>query len=402
MGKLLDDIVVLDFSRVLAGPFCTMTLADMGARVIKIEPPSGDEARGMGPFALGNSLYFASVNRGKESVVLDLKRLRGLEIALELARGADVLVENYRPGAMDRLGLGHERVSAANPGIVYASLSGFGQTGPYSARGAYDVIIQAMSGLMSITGPAGGQPTRVGASIGDIVPALYAVAAIVAALFRRERTGAGCRLDIAMMDAAFAVVENALARYWVGGKDPAPLGNRHPSIAPFSAFATRDGQLVLACGNDALWHHLCVALGAPGLADDPRFLTNALRTENVEELAGALEGFLAAKPAAEWIDILTVAGVPCAKVNAMSDLLRDPSLIARNMIREVEVPGVGPMPTPGSPIKGDSFDDSVGVASPELGGQTFQVLAEFLGLGSVELEALEESGVIGRASRRES
>jgi CoA:oxalate CoA-transferase len=391
LAKFLRDVLVLDFTRVLAGPFCTMTLADLGARVIKIESPAGDEARGMGPFKGGNSLYFASINRGKESVVLDLKQPAGRDAAIALAAKADVLVENYRPGAMQRLGLGYEALAEVNPRLIYASLSGFGQTGPYRDRGAYDVIIQAMSGMMGITGQVDGQPTRVGASIGDMIPALYTVGGIMGALFERTQTGEGCHIDVAMMDSVFALTENALARFWLTGDDPAPLGNRHPAIAPFSSFATRDGLIVIACGNDALWARLCDCLELPEGIRDARFVSNSLRTENAATLAEYLEARLAEKRTEDWLEILLEAGVPAAKVNRMSDLADDPHLRARNMVVPIEQDGIGTMLTPGSPIKSNRSDDRIGAPAPALGAHTRQVLEELAGLSAVESAELAES-----------
>ncbi len=378
MAKFLQDVLVVDFTRVLAGPFCTMTLADLGARVLKIEPPGGDEARGMGPFKNGQSLYFASINRGKESVVLDLKTDAGREAARALAGRADVLVENYRPGTMDRLGLGYESLSEFNPRLIYASLSGFGQTGPYRDRGAYDVIVQAMSGMMGITGQLHGPPTRVGASIGDLIPALYMVGGIMGALFERSQTGQGCRLDVAMMDSVFALTENALARYWLTEQNPAPLGNRHPAIAPFSTFATGDGTIVIACGNDSLWQRLCDCLEIPEGLDDPRFVDNQQRTENAEALAEFLEIRLAHRGTDDWLERLLTAGIPAAKVNRMSDLASDPHLRSRNMVREIEQEGIGRMLTPGSPIKSNRSDDDIGAVAPALGADTGRVLEELM------------------------
>ncbi len=394
MPKFLDGTVVLDFTRVLAGPFCSMTLADLGARVIKAEPPGGDEARGMGPFVNGTSLYFASINRGKESIAINLKRPEGVDLAKRLCRHSDVLLENFRPGTMDKLGLGYDDVSSINPKIVYASLSGFGQVGPYSDRGAYDVIIQAMSGLMGVTGAEDGKPTRVGASVGDLIPALYCVIAVLAALNARERDGRGCHLDIGMMDCVFSVMENALSRYWVTGHDPHPLGNRHPTIAPFSSFSAADGDIVIACGNDALWRKLCSVLEVPDLADDPRFNSNSSRAENVAELTLELEKALCDRTVADCLEMLMTAGIPCAKIQAMSDLLQDPNLKARNMIVEMDQPGVGPMPAPGSPIKSNRFDDEVGRASPEYGADTRSVLTGVLGVDEEEMASLEQVGAI--------
>ncbi len=381
MAKFLQNVLVVDFTRVLAGPFCTMTLADLGARVLKIEPPGGDEARGMGPFKNGHSLYFASINRGKEGVVLDLKTDAGREAARALAEKADVLVENYRPGTMERLGLGYESLAELNPRLIYASLSGFGQTGPYRDRGAYDVIVQAMSGMMGITGQLQGPPTRVGASIGDMIPALYTVAGIMGALFERSQTGQGCQLDVAMMDSVFALTENALARYWLTEQNPAPMGNRHPAIAPFSTFATGDGTIVIACGNDSLWRQLCDCLEIPEGRDDSRFATNELRTENAEELAEFLEACLASRATEDWLERLLEAGIPAAKINRMSDLADDPHLRSRNMVQEIEQEGIGRMLTPGSPIKSDRSDDDIRAAAPALGADTRRVLEELAGWG---------------------
>ena len=393
MAKFLQNVLVVDFTRVLAGPFCTMTLADLGARVLKIEPPGGDEARGMGPFKNGHSLYFASINRGKEGVVLDLKTDAGREAARALAEKADVLVENYRPGTMERLGLGYESLAELNPRLIYASLSGFGQTGPYRDRGAYDVIVQAMSGMMGITGQLQGPPTRVGASIGDMIPALYTVAGIMGALFERSQTGQGCQLDVSMMDSVFALTENALARYWLTEQNPAPLGNRHPAIAPFSTFATGDGTIVIACGNDSLWRQLCDCLEIPEGRDDSRFATNELRTENAEELAEFLEACLASRATEDWLERLLEAGIPAAKINRMSDLADDPHLRSRNMVQEIEQEGIGRMLTPGSPIKSDRSDDDIRAAAPALGADTRRVLEELAGWGGNG--AVESSGADG-------
>lgn len=397
MAKFLTDVLVLDFTRVLAGPFCTMTLADLGARVVKIESPEGDEARGMGPFKHGHSLYFASVNRGKQSVVLNLKNPAERQIAQDLAAKADVLVENFRPGTMQRFGLDYENTARLNPTLIYASISGFGQTGPYQDRGAYDVIVQAMSGLMGITGPLDGPPTRVGASIGDMVPALYMVGAIMGALYDRTRTGAGCHIDVSMMDSLFALTENALARYWLTGEDPSPLGNRHPAIAPFSTFATQDDVIVIACGNDALWARLCTCLGIPEAITDPRFLDNSLRSENAEALATYLEAQLTKKSTIIWLTILLEAGIPAAKVNRMSDLVEDPQLHARNMVTQIMQDGIGHMLMPGSPIKSNLSNDQIGGPAPRLGAHTYEVLEELVDLDETTLEKIARSNPSGKS-----
>ena len=394
--KFLDGVLVLDFSRVLAGPFCTMTLGDLGARVIKIEPLSGDEARGMGPFRDEQSLYFASVNRGKESVSLNLKDARARSAVQALAGRADVLVENYRPGTMRRLGLGYQELAARNPTLVYLSLSGFGQTGPYSDRGAYDVIVQALSGLMSITGPEGGPPTRVGASLGDLVPALYGVIAVLGALLQRRANGRGAWIDLGMLDSVFAVLENALARFQATGEDPTPLGNRHPSITPFSTFAAADGPIAIACGNDALFARLCHALDADPLAADPRFASNALRTRNQAELAQAIESRLAEGTTADWERRLLAAGIPAARVNRISDLLADEHLAERGMLAQLQLDGeAGAITIPGTPLRATGFDRSVAERAPALGEHTGSVLSELAGVDAAALRELLDDGVAG-------
>lgn len=394
MSRLLDGLTILDFTRVLAGPFCTMILSDLGAKVIKVEPPGGDEARHIGPMVNGSSVYFASINRGKEGVAINLKQPAGLDVARRLAKRADVLTENFRPGTLERIGLGYQEVSNINPGIIYASLSGFGQTGPYSQRGAYDIIIQAMSGLMSITGQQGGPPTRVGASVGDTIPALYTAIAILAGLQQRSTTGRGVRLDIGMMDAAFAVVENALARYWASGEDPGPIGNRHPAITPFSAFTTADGTIVIGAGNDALWRQLCVTIGRPDLAEDETLASNELRNANIERLSVELNKTLSSQSTEHWLKLLLEAKVPCGRVNSMSDLAGDPHLSARNMLAQVDQPGIGRMLAPGSPIKGEALEDSVGKPAPAYGQHTRYVLESLLGMDDREIDDLYAAGAV--------
>ena len=410
--KPLDGITVVDLTRVLAGPFCTMVLRDLGAEVIKVEPPEGDEARGFGPFLpeaageRGASSYFTSLNCGKRSVVLDLKRADGRTALAGLIRRADVLVENYRPGTLARLGFPPERLRRLNPRLVYAAVSGFGATGPASQRPAYDMIIQALSGLMSITGteapaaataaeqvPAAAEPepgwppdgagrhgphgqrVRVGTSIADIVSGLYAAIGIAAALARRARTGEGAVLDLGMLDATVSVLENAIARYQVTGAVPGPLGTRHPSITPFETFATADDEIVVAAGNDRLFAMLCSVLGRDDLVNDARFAGNAARTEHVAELKRELERALAQESSAAWLQRLAAAGVPAAPVNTMADLFHDPQLAARDML--LPVTGCDGLLVPGTPLK------FAGVAAerarppaPALGEHTAQVLAE--------------------------
>ena len=385
-AKPLHGVTVLDLTRVLAGPFCTMILRDLGADVIKVEPPEGDEARGFGPFlpgaapgARGASAYFTSLNCGKRSVVLDLKRAPGRAALAALAGAADVLVENFRPGTLTRLGFPPERLRQLNPRLVYAAVSGFGATGPAAQRPAYDLIIQALSGLMSITGQEGaagpGARVRVGTSIADIVSGLYAAIGIAAALFRRAQSGQGAALDLAMLDAAVSVLENAIARYQVTGAAPAPLGTRHPSITPFEAYATADEEIVVAAGNDRLFETLCTVLGRRGLAADPRFAANAARNAHAGELKRELERALARHPSRTWLQRLAAAGVPAAPVHTVADLFHDPQLAARGML--LPVSGGGGLLVPGSPLKfAGAAAEQTRPPAPALGEHTEQVLAE--------------------------
>ena len=327
---LLEGVRVLDFTRVLAGPYATMVLADLGAEVIKIElPGGGDESRSFGPFVAGVSAYYLSVNRGKKSVTLDLRTPRGAQLAMALVERADVLVENFRPGTMDRFGLDYKRVSARNPRLVYASISGFGQSGPYSHRPAYDVIVQAMSGLASITGLPGQPPVRVGSSTADLSAALFACVGLLAALGRARESGRGRHLDVSMLDCQVALLENAVARYDVTGQVPGPLGSRHPAITPFQFFAAADGWVVVAAGNDRLFARLCQVLQRPELAADARFAGNAARTEHHGALESELAATFAKGSVAEWLDRLEEAGVPCGPVNDVADLVRDPQVRSR-------------------------------------------------------------------------
>ena len=353
----LHDLTVLDLTRVLAGPFCTMLLADLGARVIKVEPPGGDDARHFGPFVEGESAYFASLNRGKESLVLDLKTEDGRALFEELLARADILVENFRPGAMERLGFGWERLHSRYPRLIYVAASGFGHSGPYRDRPAYDLVVQAMGGIMSLTGHPGGAPTRVGTSIGDIAAGLFAAVGIGAALHHRARTGEGMMVDLAMFDCQAAILENALARYFATGEVPGPLGARHPSITPFDAFATADGHLVLAAGNDSLFQRLCETVGRPDLSSDPRFATNPDRTRRAEELKRELEGELRKKPTAEWQKVMDGAGIPNGPINDVAAVVADPQIAARNMIVEAMGASGADLRMAGNPIKMSAFAD---------------------------------------------
>jgi CoA:oxalate CoA-transferase len=369
-----SGLLIVDLTRVLAGPFCTMMLAELGARVIKIEnPDGGDDSRGFDPFIEGKSAYFASLNRGKESIALDLKEENDRQLFLKLVRRADVLVENYRPGTMERLGMGYERLRIENPMLIYAAVSGFGHSGPWSHRPAYDLIVQAMGGLMSITGQSGGIPTKAGTSIGDITGGLFTLAGIGAALYHRAKTGAGMKVDVSMLDGQIAILEHAVMRYATTGQIPGPQGNRHPSITPFDSFATADRPLIIAAGNDALFVRLCQALGRPGLANEARFTTNRSRTENADALKNALESVLQTAPASHWLTVLEVAGIPCSLINTVADAVEHPQVQARNMI--VNADGLR---MAGNPIKLSGFSDSTTrVAAPALDADGARIRGEF-------------------------
>ncbi len=354
----LAGILVVDLTRVLAGPYCTMVLSDLGARVIKVEQPGkGDDSRVYGPFIAGQSGYFAAMNRGKESIALDLKSADDRAILERLLARADVLVENFRPGTMERLDLGWETLHARYPRLIYAAASGFGHTGPYRARPAYDMVAQAMGGVMSITGHPGGPPTRVGSSIGDLTAGLFCAIGIASALAHRERHGTATKVDVAMLDSQVAILENAITRYVATGEPPGPLGARHPSIAPFAAFATADGHVVIACGTDAIWQKLCRTIGCPGLATDPRFGSNDERACNIEALHAELEKTLTAASTAEWLRRLDEAEIPHAPINNVADVLADPQVLARNMVVTVDDPDLPGLRVAGNPIKMSAFPD---------------------------------------------
>ncbi len=358
MDGPLSDITVVDLTRVLAGPYATMVLGDLGAEIIKVERPgSGDDARGFGPFVGDRSVYFESLNRGKRSIALDLADPADRTRFEELMDRADVLVENFRPGAMQRMGYGWEEVHDRWPRLVYAAVSGFGHAGPYSERPAYDIVVQAMGGLMSLTGHPGGLPTRVGTSMGDITAGLFAVAGILAALHERTRTGKGQKVDIAMLDCQVAILENAIARYSATGEVPGPLGSRHPSITPFAAYQASDRPLVIAAGNDRLFTRLCKTLERSDLLHDLRFATNASRTRHADLLETELEAALSAETADTWLIRLADAGIPCGPINDVAQVLADPGVRARNMIVEVELPDGATLEMAGNPIKLSGHDD---------------------------------------------
>lgn len=377
----LVGIRVLDLTRVLAGPYCTMLLADLGAEVVKVERPGvGDDSRYFGPFLPGGgSAYFASINRGKKSITLDLKRPDDRDLFLQLVEQADVVVENFRAGTMESLGFPADKLQEVKPQLIYASISGFGHRGLDTDRAAYDIVIQALSGLMSITGTGPGQFVRVGTSISDILTGMFATIAILAALRRRDQTGCGTVVDMAMLDCTVAALENSVSRFAVTGMSPDPLGTRHPSITPFQSFQTSDGSLVVAAGNQSLWAQLCAVLGCPQLQEDPRFVTNDLRTTNVEELQNELNHRFGQRSTNEWLEQLSAVGVPSAPIRNIKEVVGDMHLVSRGMLHEMDDGAGGRSVTAGSPFHLDGRPPQLADRCPDLGEHTQSVLNKWLG-----------------------
>lgn len=354
----LSGILVVDLSRILAGPYCTLLMAEMGARVIKVEPPKGgDDARAYGPFVNGKSTYFASVNRGKESIALDLKADGDRKIFERLLEKADVVVENFRPGTMEKLGYGWETLHAKYPQLIYASASGFGHTGPNSKDPAYDMVMQGQGGIMSITGNEGQPPSRVGMSIGDIGAGLYTAVAVNAAIVHRLKTGESTKVDIAMFDCQLALLENAIMRYTVEKEIPGPLGARHPTITPFEAFATSDGSMIIAAGNDSLFIKMCEALGRSDMATDPAYKSNALRQKSQQKLKQEIESVLKTNTTDHWIAVVSKGGVPCGPINNIAQAIEHPQVAARNMLVDVPDGSGGMLKLAGNPLKMSAFAD---------------------------------------------
>ncbi|HWR29720.1 MAG TPA: CoA transferase [Negativicutes bacterium] len=386
--KPLEGLRVLDLSRVLAGPYCTMMLADYGADIVKIEPPKvGDDSRAYGPFIGKESAYFMSLNRNKRSMTLNFKKQAECDLFKEIIKYADVVVENYRPGTMEKFGLGYDVLKTINPKIIYASCSGFGHTGPYQFKPAYDIIVQAMGGIMSITGSEDGEPTRVGASVGDIIAGMFTAYGVMMALYHREKTGEGQSVDVGMLDCQVAILENAIARYVTSGNIPVPMGNRHPSITPFSAFTAKDGHIIVGAGNERLWIKLCNILGKSELLQDPRFDTNSNRTAHVKELSAILNEVFKHKTINEWLEVLEKAELPCAPINTVETIVNDPQIKARNMIVEVEHPVAGHLKMAGVPIKMSATPGAVERPAPLLGQHTAELLHEILGWDEAKTNA---------------
>ena len=392
----LAGLTVLDLTRVLSGPYCTMMLADMGARVIKVERPGGgDDTRAWGPpFQSGESAYFLSVNRNKESVTLDLKHPDGRRVLDALIDRADVLAENFRPGALDRMGLGYADLARRRPDLVYCSISGFGQSGPRRREPGYDAMMQGEGGLMSITGAEDGPAYRLGVAIVDVVSGMFAAYGVAVALLARERTGRGQLVDVGMLDAAAAVLTYQAGSYFATGRAPGRLGNRHPSIAPYESLEAADGELVVAAGNDQLWRALCGVLGLGALADDPRFRTNADRVAARGALRPLLVERLRTRPVADWLTQLKAAGVPCGGVRDLEQVFSDPQIVERAMVVALDHPIAGAIRQLGVPIKLGGTPGMVRTPPPALGQHTDAVLRGDLGLDPEEIARLRAAGAV--------
>jgi CoA:oxalate CoA-transferase len=387
----LADVKILDLTWVLSGPYASMTLCDLGAEVIKVErPPYGDVARTTGPFINGEGAYFFSINRGKKSTVLDLRKQEGKDLFKRMVEKVDVVMENFTPGTMDRLGVGYETLSALNPRLIYAATSGFGQTGPDRDRPALDVVVQGMGGVMSITGEEGsGRPVRPGLSLGDITAGLYTAIGILAALHERERSGKGQFIDISMLDCQIAILENAFGRYSATGEAPKAIGTRHPLSTPFQAFPTADGYIVIALGFglENVWGLFCATLDVPAIIDDPRFETPALRTKNHAALEPILNEALKKRTTAEWVTELEALAVPCGPLHSIPEAAEYHQVKARGMLQEVESARGNKLTIPASPLRLSRTPGEIRGGPPPVGHHTRDVLRDLLGLSETEIDA---------------
>jgi len=392
----LAGIRVLDLSRILAGPFATMALADLGAEVVKVEAPGrGDDTRSWGPpFVAGESTYFMSANRSKRGVSLNFKHPRGRELLLGLLDRSDVLIENFRAGVLERQGLGYADLSGRHPRLIYCSITGYGHTGPRRAEPGFDAMIQGESGLMSVTGSPDGPPYKVGASIADIISGMYAVQGILASLYRRERTGRGEKIDIALLDSMVSVLTYQAAMYLVTGQNPHRMGNQHPSIAPYETFEAADGYFTLGVTTDRHWRLFCRTLGLADLEKDPRYAGVPDRVRNYDSLREALGSLLRKQPAGFWIEKLREAGIPCGEVRTVAQALEDPQLAARGMILELDHPKAGRIRLTGSPVKLAASGAVAATPPPSHGQHNREVFCGLLGLAEEELESLAREGVI--------
>ena len=378
MDGPLKNLLVVDLTRVLVGPYCTMILSDLGARVIKIEAPeTGDDSRKFGPFVKDYSAYFMSLNRGKESIALNLKNENDKKIFKKILAKADILVENFKPGTLEKWGFGWKQVSKKYPKLIYASASGFGQTGPLKELPAYDMVVQGMGGLMSVTGQPNSEPTRVGTSIGDITAGLFTAIGINAALYDRQKTGKGMFIDVSMLDCQIAILENAIARYLSKNEIPKPMGSRHPSIAPFEAFKTNDSYIIIAAGNDKLFENLCIALEVKDLVNNKKFNNNSSRSENMDELKKILENKLVNKKTNEWVKIFEKLKIPCGPIFNIKEAVENPQIEARNMIVKAYHKVIGDFKLAGNPIKMSTYkDEKIRGDIPDLDEHRDKILKE--------------------------
>jgi glutaryl-CoA transferase len=392
----LAGIRVLDLTRVVAGPYCAMFLGDLGAEVVKVEQPgAGDDTRGWGPpFAGGESAYYLCINRNKQSLTLDLKSQRAVELLRELVKVADVIIENFRPGTMERLSLGEKELRELNPRLIYASLTGFGADGPMSDWPGYDLIVQAWGGLMSITGTPDGEPVKVGVAIIDLVAGLMLGKAITAALFAREKIGVGQRIDTSLLEAEVASLINVGSNYLIGGKVPTRWGNAHPNIVPYQNFKTSDGYLVIGVASEVIWKRFCQAIGRNDLTDDPRFTNNSKRVENRAELIELLAEIFLQRNNDSWLKLLTDAEVPCAPVQTIDQVFQAPQVLHRDMLMEVEHPTAGKVRMAGIPVKFSVTPASVRMPPPLLGEHNGEILKNWLGMSSEAIEELKREKII--------
>ncbi|MBD1132615.1 CoA transferase [Pelagibacterales bacterium SAG-MED45] len=379
MDGPLKNLIVVDLTRVLVGPYCTMILSDLGARVIKVEAPeNGDDSRKFGPFVKDYSAYFMSLNRGKESIALNLKNEDDKKIFDKILSKADILVENFKPGTLKKWGYGWEEVNKKYPKLIYASASGFGQTGPLKELPAYDMVVQGMGGLMSVTGQPNSEPTRVGTSIGDITAGLFTAIGINAALYDRQKTGKGMFIDVSMLDCQIAILENAIARYLSKNEIPEPMGSRHPSIAPFEAFKTKDSYIIIAAGNDKLFEKLCNVLKFPEINQDEKFNSNSARAKNINELKIILEKKLSTRSTTEWVNVMEKERIPCGPIYNIKEAVENPQVEARNMIVKAYHKVIGDFKLAGNPIKMSTYEDPNKRGDiPDLDEHREKILKEF-------------------------
>ncbi|HSG25437.1 MAG TPA: CoA transferase [Anaerolineales bacterium] len=394
---LLKDVVIIDLTRVLAGPYCTQMLGDLGAEVIKVEMPGqGDDTRQWGPpfTESGESAYFLSANRNKRSLTLNLKSEQAIEILKGLIARADVLVDNFRTGTLERFGLDDDTLQQIRPGLIYATITGYGYTGPYADRPGYDFMVQAMGGLMSVTGPEDGEPIRVGIAIADLATGIFTVSAILAALYGRERTGQGQRIDMSLIDSQVAMMSYVASNYLVSGELPGRLGNGHPNIVPYQSFKAKDQHFAFAAGNDRQWNKFCEALGKTEWMEDERFATNRARVQNRAQVVSELKEVFATRTAREWMDLCEQIGIPTAPINDMAQVFEDPQVQDREMLLDVPHAGGGSVPLVASPLKIPTAPVEVRYPPPLLGQHTDEILTSMLGLDAERIRQLREDGVI--------